>query len=325
MKLLVFEYATTEKNQESLSVEGYNILKSVIEDLDNIDIDTTYIISNTFTPIKTKNIKKIILNKPLYSWLKENLIYYDTCLFVAPSENNIQYNLTKFIEKYNITILGSSSHASYITSNKSKTYQLLNSKKKYKIPLYEINNLNHTKIKNKKVMVLKPNTGTSTTETYLIKNEKEYNKIIKHYEDINITSYILQEYISGINLSVSILVNNENSYPICLNMQKIEIINNKFKYNGCITPYEHKLKEKIFEISKDIVNEIPFLKGFIGLDFIITPNDIIYLIEINSRITTPYIIIHKLSNVNLIKQIIKVVENKIPEKICLNGKKEFNK
>ena len=79
------------------------------------------------------------------------------------------------------------------------------------------------------------------------------------------------------------------------------------------TPIKHPLEKEIIEISNIIVNSIPGLKGFIGIDYIIQKEKIVF-VEINSRITTPYIVLQKICNQNLTNGIIDyVINNKTVE------------
>ena len=102
---------------------------------------------------------------------------------------------------------------------------------------------------------------------------------------------------------------------VCLSINSQEIIqnDNRIKYIGCETPIKHPLEKEIIEISNIIVNSIPGLKGFIGIDYIIQKEKIVF-VEINSRITTPYIVLQKICNQNLTNGIIDyVINNKTVE------------
>lgn len=93
---------------------------------------------------------------------------------------------------------------------------------------------------------------------------------------------------------------------------------------GCKTPIEHPLKERIIDISKDIIKSINGLYGFIGIDYIISKNEI-YFVEINSRITTPYIVLHNIVNVNLTQTIIELLLADKKREITINNNGTFYK
>ena len=113
----------------------------------------------------------------------------------------------------------------------------------------------------------------------------------------------LQEYISGDSVSVSIICDDSFVNCISINSQEIRTENNKITYIGCVTPIEHEYKNELFQISERIIKSIPNLKGFVGIDYIIN-EDKIYFVEVNARITTPFIVLQKQCNDNLIEKII---------------------
>ena len=104
-------------------LEGFDILKSILNDLDKSSIFDISFIVNPGIDLNLDNCSRIELNGDIYKWLDRHCIEYDYCLFVAPEDNQIQHNITKILEKHDITLLNSGSHASFITSSKNRTYK----------------------------------------------------------------------------------------------------------------------------------------------------------------------------------------------------------
>ena len=88
--------------------------------------------------------------------------------------------------------------------------------------------------------------------------------------------------------------------------------------------YGKKDEELRRDISKDIIKSINGLYGFIGIDYIISKNEI-YFVEINSRITTPYIVLHNIVNVNLTQTIIELLLADKKREITINNNGTFYK
>ena len=89
-----------------------------------------------------------------------------------------------------------------------------------------------------------------------------------------------------------------------------------------------------FKTAIKAVESIDGLKGFVGVDLVISNDekDIedVYVLEINSRFTTPYAGLKKIANINIGSSIIDLIDKSIDikdlnEKIDLNGKIEFKK
>ena len=97
-------------------------------------------------------------------------------------------------------------------------------------------------------------------------------------------------------------------------------------------PYESKYKDEAFEIATKAVEAIDGLKGFVGVDLLINADEkdiySVYLLEINSRFTTPYVGLTEIANFNIGKTIIELIdgETSIDElDISLDGEVEFKK
>ena len=326
MKILIFEYSTIIFDN-NLIFEGYNMLKSILTDLDKLDeFEVHYLINENQKIENLKNCKSIILNENLIKWLEKNSSFYDYCLFIAPEDNYIQYNITKLLEKNNITILGSNSNASHICSSKHETYNTIPKEIK-KIPSIkkDINLCDYNELKNifkEEEMILKPDNKTASNFIYKVNDEKSFNKIIKEYKENNIHEILIQKFIDGESVSTSIICNKNYINCISLNSQIIENKKNRFKYQGCETPIEHPLKNKIYEISEKIIKSINGLKGFVGIDYIIKDNEI-YFVEINSRITTPFIVLDEITDINLTKYLIDISLGKKGSYIQLTKNGEF--
>ena len=325
MKLLFFEYSTIYPDSSLLS-EGFNMLKSVLNDLDNQSFfEITYLINPNIN-IKTKNCKKISISADLITWLDKHSDNYDICLFIAPEDDLIQYKITKTLENHNIIIIGSNSYATYTCTSKILTYK--NTPEKIlKIPTQIIyfDKINYEKIKEilqENVCIIKPDDKTSSELIFIIKNLNEFKKIINIYKKHSIKKCLLQKYIPGKSYSVSLIKNKKSIKCLTVNSQDIIKNNSQLKYNGCITPLNHPLKNELFSISQEIVNNIDGLLGFIGIDFIIYKNKI-FFVEINSRLTTPYVVLQEICEDNLTLTLINSVINNQTRNIKFKHKKKF--
>ena len=143
---------------------------------------------------------------------------------------------------------------------------------------------------------------------------------------------IVQEYIEGTDISVSLISDGKKAIPISLNQQFVELKNNKGTYEGGKLPYESKYEQEAFEIATKAVEAIDGIKGFVGVDLLINADEkdiySVYLLEINSRFTTPYVGLSKVANFNIGKSIIELIDGKITIDdidVSLDGEVEFKK
>jgi predicted ATP-grasp superfamily ATP-dependent carboligase len=96
-------------------------------------------------------------------------------------------------------------------------------------------------------------------------------------------------------------------------------MNENQKYLGGELPYDHPLKNEAYNVAIDVVEAIDGLNGFVGVDLIITDTEV-YFIEINSRFTTPYFALSRISNYydfNILKTIVDL-NNNLFNSFCFN-------
>lgn len=311
MKLLVFEYSCINYT-ENLFTEGYTMLDSILANLNESSLfDVYYLVNPSINDLNYARCTRITLNEDLFKWLENNCDNFDWCLFIAPEDDLIQYHITRFLENRGMKLINADSFSSYICSSKTLTYNNLpdtipkiSSKK---IPIEKLcQKLCDEKYNYKHGMILKPDDKTSTELVYHVEKKEKIEEIKKEYTDRQIRHVLIQEYIPGENVSVSLIANTEECQYLSLNQQVMCEECGKLKYAGCISPIKHPLEEEIKKLSYNIMESFPGLKGFVGIDYVIH-EDKIYFIEINSRLTTPFIVLSKICNKNLTEQLINYV------------------
>ena len=109
-----------------------------------------------------------------------------------------------------------------------------------------------------------------------------------------------------------------------INRQFIEI-GRPFSYQGSEVPLagdKHQAAEKLAQRAATLV---PGLKGYIGVDLLVA-NEGCYVIEINPRLTTSYIGLRSVVNVNLAQAIWEAsILDILPRKVTLQGQFAFRK
>jgi len=278
-KVFLFEYATCTQSrlEPSIAIEGYEMFKALYAGF--------------------KNPSSFYDEKDYKEKFTEHLEKADFALAIAPESELLLYNLTKLIEKSKCENLGSSSRAIEITGDKFLTFKAI----KEFAPKTELFR-NENQIENFEMpFVIKPTHGAGGEGIKIIKNGKEAKK-----SEVP-ENCILQEYIEGKPCSASLLINNEIKI-ISIQMQEIK----NFKYTGAKIPAEinSKNKEKILKACEKIKG----LHGFAGVDFILTKEGEIKVVEINARPTTPIVALNSVFGFNISELILKNhFEEKLPE------------
>ena len=322
MKILILEYITAMGiDDPSIWSEGQAMLNGFLDDFKDKNVD--YLISSNQSISCNNPCNPVKLEGELMDWLDKNISNYDSCLVIAPEEDFILYNIINFIEKKGIKIIGSSSDAVMTCSDKFLMYESL----KDKVPIIGtekvfFKDVNSYKPFNDK-RILKPADGVSCSGVHIVSSNDEMKKAASLIET-NIPYFVIQNFIEGTSASVSLISNGKEAVPLSLNLQDINFSDSGINYNGGQVPLNHKLADEAKKVAKKAVESIDGLKGYVGVDMIL--GDKVHLVEINSRITTPYVALRNLLNFNLGDAILDAMYGgKLPSKVNLNGTISFCK
>lgn len=326
MNLLIFEYASALGIKDpSLAAEGKAMLRGLTCDLECLP--ASYLISKNIDSIDGSKCKPIVIEGAIDDWISNNISQFDFCLPIAPEEDFILCGLTRLIEKNGVQVVGSDSDAVRICSDKYLTYNIL----KGVVPVipthrvaWEDIGLYGKGISGTK-MVVKPADGVSCSAVQIVDSEDSFKNATRKVRAVSSLPYFLvQDYLEGESASISLLSNGKKAIPLSLNQQNISIEDGVINYNGGKVPMTHPLENEAKKIAKKAVESIPGLKGYVGVDMILNDEQV-YLVEINSRITTPYVALRNMLNFNLGEAIVQSVQGQLPGEFSLEREIEIQK
>ena len=345
--ILVFEYFTASGEKDRCIIsEAEALIFALLDDLKDFNVDL--VINESYGDIvaKYENVNPILIDVDIIDWLSENAANFNNAIFIAAENNNNLYNITKILEENNVKTYTSSAEACLKSSDKFETYEALPIEipqpRSFRFKIdpkgywkRAIENLHEkwqaedplTPLK----LIIKPLIGVDCEDIVIIEDIDDLS-----YDLENIfppgSRIIVQEYIEGTDISVSLISDGKNAIPISLNEQFVELKNDKGTYLGGKLPIENEYKDEAFEIATKAVEAIDGLKGFVGVDLLINADEkdiySVYLLEINSRFTTPYVGLTKIANFNIGKSIIELIDGDIDIgdlDISLDGQIEFKK
>lgn len=345
--ILVFEYFTASgENDKCIISEAEKLIFALLDDLKDYNVDL--VINKSYENIikEYSNVNSILIDENIIDWLEKNVADFDNAIFISAENDNNLYNITKLLEENNVKTYTSSAGACFKSSNKYETYESLpNTIPQPRSFRFKIDPKGYWKraIENlhEKWQAEDPLTPLNLIIKPLIGVDCEDIVIIEKIEDLTLdldkifkpgSRIIVQEYIDGVDISVSLLSDGEKAIPLSLNQQFVELKDNKGTYLGGKIPFESKYKDEAFEIATKAVESIEGLKGFVGVDLLINNDEkdiySVYLLEINSRFTTPYVGLKQIANINIGDSIIKLIDGKInidDLDISLDGEVEFMK
>ena len=345
--ILVFEYFTASGEKDRCIIsEAEELIFALLDDLKEYNVDL--VINKSYEDVIAQydNVNPILIDENIIGWLEGNAANFKNAIFIAAENNNNLYNITKILEENNVNLYTSTSEACLKSSDKYETYESL----PMNIPQpksfrFKIDPKGYWKraIENlhEKWQAEDPLTPLKLIIKPLMGVDCEDIAIIEKIEDLTLdldkiftpgSRVLVQEYIEGTDISVSLISDGENAIPLSLNEQYVELKDDKGRYLGGKLPFENKYGDEALEIAKKAVESMEGLKGFVGVDLIINADEkdiySVYLLEINSRFTTPYVGLKQISNINIGDSIIKLIDGKISIddlEISLDGTVEFRK
>ena len=345
--ILVFEYFTASGEKDKCIIsEAEALIFALLDDL--ADIQKDVILNKSYENIigNFENANPIFIEGDVVDWLEDNAAQFNKAIFIAAENNNNLYNITKILEENNVKTYTSTADACFKSSDKSESYEALYGVVpqprtfRFKIDPkgYWKRAIEHlyekwqgedplTKLK----IIIKPLMGVDCEDIVVLEDIEDLtldlDKIFTPGSRV-----IVQEFIEGTDVSVSLISDGKTAIPISLNEQFVELKDDKGTYVGGKLPFENKYKDEAFEIAKKAVEAIDGLKGFVGVDLIINADEkdvySVYLLEINSRFTTPYVGLKEIANFNIAKSIVDLIdgERDIGDiDISLDGEVEFKK
>lgn len=343
MELLVYEYTSTtgldEKLvQPSILSEGFGMLKTLVADAKAAGISVTTILNGRiagFNPTLDAE-HKIPVNSKLEAEraFEKNAEKTDAILVVAPETNGILQELIEKIEQSNIISLNSSATAIAQVSDKA-FLQLHTKNLGLKTPeTLTINTQGNVEDSVQLIRenisypaIIKPTRNAGCEALSIIKNQGQARKAIKEMPKHLNNRFVVQKLIQGVPVSVTLISNGTEAQPLILNEQHVMLNppNHASNYIGGTTPFIHKQQERAYSASKKLVESIKGLRGYVGVDLILTEEEAV-VIEINPRLTTSYIGIQKILKLNLLQTIVNaVMKHRLPTNLEVNGYAYFEK
>jgi tyramine---L-glutamate ligase len=245
----------------------------------------------------------------------------DAALIIAPETNGILAKLIAQAETAGIPVLGSSASAAAIAGDKAACGRLFH---QAKLPSPETQTAGFDSAYQiaKRMgcpLVIKPIDGIGSEGVFRISRISELPSILQKIQKATDRDRIvLQPFVDGVHASVSLIVSKGCCLPLSLNCQLIED-SSELKYLGSRVPFDHPARCCALDLAGSAVQLIPGLGGYVGVDMVLT-GDHAQLIEINPRLTTSYIGLRQVAQVNLAQMMWEACMGGIlPDHVALAG------
>ncbi|QMU61013.1 MAG: ATP-grasp domain-containing protein [Gammaproteobacteria bacterium] len=287
MNILIFEYITGgglvgEALPATLVNEGKLMLNAVVEDFSELaDVQVSIMRDYRLQRNPCVNDEHVVSAEHDYVEVIDTLSsHVDALLIIAPESGNILSSLCEKYSNRGFMLLNSTAESIALVGNKLDTFEYLQGYGVSQIPTYGIENIESVEADR---IIIKPKDGVGCENIHLLTTTQHLSDAINLGEMKN---YIIQPYIQAQSASLSLLCWQGKCRVLSANIQKLIETDDSLKLKECVV---NALERNDFiEFSKKLIKSLPGLKGYIGVDILITNNEVL-LVEINPRLTTSYV------------------------------------
>jgi tyramine---L-glutamate ligase len=343
LNLLILEYVSgggyaNQQLSSSILSEGYGMLRSLISDCKAAGHNVTALLDSRLEEYNPPNKadQTIFVSTPneLHTKLEGGASVADAVYVIAPESGQVLEKLVQSIEASGVTSLNCNVDAIKRVSNKMTTYETLK-RMGLKVPETVLLDI-HEKIGNIKQLtkelgyplVFKPLDGVSCSGLSIIKDEGDVALAVKKVADeSNSEQFIAQKRVKGEAASACVISTGEEAVAVTLNRQFVTLGSpyEESEYCGGAVPFEHNREKEALRAAERAVEGIGGLKGYVGVDIILTDEEPVVL-EVNPRLTTSYVGLRRVSSFNPAETIIDAaVRRKLPENVQNRGYSFFSK
>jgi len=177
-------------------------------------------------------------------------------------------------------------------------------------------------------VVFKPPDGVSCGGLSIVKEDAQVeDALAKIRVESACEHFIVQEFIRGEAVSVSLLCTGAEALAISLNKQNVKLAKPEAasSYEGGVVPFDHPLKHEAFKVAEKVTGSFAGLRGYVGVDLVLA-EDKPFVLDVNPRLTTSYVGLSRVAGFNVAEAMIKaVLKNKLPARQESNGFVYFSK
>ncbi|WXG39897.1 MAG: ATP-grasp domain-containing protein [Candidatus Freyarchaeum deiterrae] len=340
MKLLVFEFFSgggfVEGELSSLIGEAYAMLRCAVEDFRKagFEVYTTldHRIAEFDPPLQANHVKVVHGSDSMF--LREILSGVDAAFLIAPETGGVLYSLASEVVNSGVELFSPLPKSIELTTDKNKLLEIAK-KLGLKVPKHRLPKIKASISNIEKMasdigypVVFKVLDGAGSEGMSLVTKSNEIPPAVEKIRSVSKCDvFLLEEFVKGLDGSVSLISNGETGFPLSLNFQFMRMKSplEESKYEGGYLPLKHRLREKAFEAVKTLVENIEGLQGYAGVDLILSEDEVTIL-EVNPRLTTSYLGLRRVLKQNVARMISEAVTSKIlPSKVNLEGCAYFKK
>jgi predicted ATP-grasp superfamily ATP-dependent carboligase len=341
LKILIYEHACGGGFAEGavspgILAEGFSMLRSCVADLKEAGHEVSVILDEELSLLNPSIAADVVI--PIFNFkdaqqaILKNCADVDAAYVIAPETGGTLHALVKLIEQQGVPLLNSQANAIQAVSDKVNMYETLRVNG-LKVP--KTVRVDGTQCSAELFVgeigfpvVFKPVDGVGCNGLSVVENVSQVGGAVKKIvSEYGSGTFIVQEYLEGKAVSVSLLCADGKAMAISLNEQNVTLSSpdGVSCYIGGAVPFFSEIKQEAFKLAEAVAGCFPGLKGYVGIDMILTAACPV-VVDVNPRLTTSFVGLSRITNFNFTNAIADVaLKNVFPSKTGFLGYACFSK
>lgn len=286
-RIFVYEHVTggglaDQALPGSLLSEGSLMLEAMIDDLITLGgmeivVTRDWRLGSMPEPVRTLRVGP---GEGIEVVLRRGLNEADAIWPLAPESDGVLERVCRFATACGTAVIGSTPEAIQVSASKSATSEVLARHCIAVVPVYR----SPAEVPGEyEDLVIKPDDGAGCLETLLLSRTAASTWWSRHGSN----RFVVQPYIAGEALSLSMLCAAGAVDIISCNTQSVRPVDGVFEFRGVVVNADPAGRQTYRGLASAIASAIPGLWGYIGIDLIETSSGPV-VVEINPRVTTSY-------------------------------------
>ncbi|MDR2699486.1 MAG: ATP-grasp domain-containing protein [Nitrososphaerota archaeon] len=341
MDILVYEHACGGGFAEGavspgILAEGFGMLRSCVADLKTAGHKVTVILDEEMSrlnpPIDADCVVPIFSFKDAQQTILNICADVDAAYVIAPETGGTLHALVEFIERQGVPLFNSRPNAIWAVSDKVNMYETLGVKglrtpKTVKVDVAQcIGDLFMGEMGFP--VVFKPVDGMGCSGLSIVKDASQVGHAVgRIVTELGSEAAIVQEYLEGEAVSVSLLCTDSKALAVSLNKQNVVLSSpdGVSCYMGGVVPFCSVREQEVFRVAEAVVGCFSGLRGYVGVDMILTNTGPV-VVDVNPRLTMSFVGLRRVAGFNFADAIVNAaLENVLPSKTVFEGCACFSK
>jgi hypothetical protein len=158
--------------------------------------------------------------------------------------------------------------------------------------------------------VVKPRFGAGCQDTFPVHTQAEYDLVgTAPGERIVQPEWSRGGYLPA---SVSLLLGPAGAVPLMPGVQEVSAADGRYRYAAGRVPLDARLRPLAIDLATRAAACVPGLRGYVGVDLVLSWGGEGVVIEINPRLTTSYVGLRRLARFNVMRAMLDVLHGKPP-------------